>query len=596
MILPRCSAADDIALILSAACGPDVLCRILSGKCGHAPQSFLLHQCESLLDRALQDLPAIEIVCETTQVENGRRRFVTLQVSGNREWTAYDALLCKVIAFSISHPQLQHKFLELFDVTEWTLRTAVHKAAQSARFKPAAIWAEAVRLFGVPQFGSLQIPCVSILSAMRTALMFPRQYKDGLPIRSQLFERIGRIPASHFSMLVLFEDLRHCDIPRDVETNLKLIQRGLDSGIYILRISALELLQSMARYVDEIAPQHLTPIRQMLESFETDHIMENTLRLETLASYGGLDLPVYLNDALSEMRSLIAPGAAENPELIRLAESLEVSPAQMLAQNARSCTINIFEDIFQGVYCEAYSELSDEEKHNILYLAATAPRGFSTDWIVRELLRYGRSGDLSVLQHLASSADADKVCPQESVAVFVLGIVGCARFDETPPLYSEGDSPEHVTWKTIGEILFWLWRAKTTGCNDSHRTKALWRRLTGQAALATADVLYQWAHSCCFDLDNETPDFVTTFPEEIRPILEQCIPNKELLPTVFGYGGSRDRNVIRFLIDALGKIGSNTSIPVLQAIVDDSEFGKDAIQAIELIRRNHIRSRELRLP
>ena len=53
---------------------------------------------------------------------------------------------------------------------------------------------------------------------------------------------------------------------------------------------------------------------------------------------------------------------------------------------------------------------------------------------------------------------------------------------------------------------------------------------------------------------------------------------------MFNYGGSRDRNVISYLIDVLGTVGDENSIRLLQTLIDDSEFGKHAIQAIQSIR------------
>jgi hypothetical protein len=591
LVLPRFTKAEDVAILLPVATDVKLLCIVMSGQCGHVAQSVLIDQCESLLDRALQDLSRIEVICRTTPTENGRKRFVTLEVTGNQTWSSYDARLCTVIALNIGHPRLRGKFFELFDLTEWTLRAAVHKAAKYSGFKEAPIWGEAVRLFGgVFEKVGLEMPCVSILASMRAAQMYPRHFKEGLPIRSELLERVGRTPVSHFAMLVLVEDLQHADMPGNVETNVALVQQGLNSGVYILRLSVLQLLQSMARYIDEIAPEHLPPIRQMLEAFETDQVFENALRLEALAAFGGLDLPVSLTAALSEMKSLISLGVLENSDFLAEAEAYGLSPQQMLAQKARGCLTNIFEDIFQGVYSEAYSELSDHERHRLLHLAATAEqRGFSTDWIVRELLTYGQREDLALFQHLASRPDVDTVCPQESVAVFAMGIAGCARFDDTPPPYGGEDSPVHVAWKTIGEVLFFICRAKATGSDDFRRAQSLLKTLQGDYELAVADVLYQLAHSFSLGLEIGLPDLVMSLSEEVRLICERCIRSKEPLPSVFGFAGSRDGDLIRFLSSSLGRIGNEGSVAVLQSIADDAQFGKSAIEAIEQIRRNIIR-------
>lgn len=125
------------------------------------------------------------------------------------------------------------------------------------------------------------------------------------------------------------------------------------------------------------------------------------------------------------------------------------------------------------------------------------------------------------------------------------------------------------------------------GTDNSQRIKELWARFDGPVALAAADVFYQLTHSQ-WRLRDRCPvaDLISTFAKEIRPILEQCITDRESLPTIFRYGGSCDRNVIRFLIEALGTIGDAATVLKLQLIADDPEFGRHAIQAIQSIQKN----------
>src|SRR6266540_3879823 len=598
LLVPRFTHPADIATILSTVDDTFLLCRVLAGKCGMPARSVLLEQCQQLLDAAAQDLPNVGITCETIQAEDGRRRFANLDIQGNHQWTAYDALLCHVIALNLDNPRLQEKFLELLDLTEWRLRAAVHSAARNAGFKAGHIWGEAVRFYGgIFQEATLHLPCAAILSSLRTALLSQDHYAQGLPIREQLLERTRRTPESHFSLLALLQDWRCALDAGRIVSNLGLIRQGWNSGIYILRLDAVELLQWMRRPVEEIFPEELAQIREMLESFETDNIVENTVRLETLASYDGLDLVVSADDALSEMKAAITPNAVSDPALIQLAALSDVPPAQFLAEHAYGCLSKIFEDIFQGVYSQAYFELSEDEKRDILCLAAKArDPGFYSDWILRELLQWGGKHALHIYQHYASGVNAESFSAQEAVATFVLGIEGCAQWSDAPPPYQKGESPEHQAWQAIGEILFWLSRG-SEAADSRQRIEELWARCEGPVLLAAGDVLYQLSHSRWFLGDHRTGiNLITMFAKEVRPIVEYCIIHRESLPSLFQHGGSTDRNVIRFLLGALGSIGDDSAIPTLQEIVDDREFGKDAIQAIESIRKTIVAHKALRAP
>ena len=246
-VLPRFSDPADIGRILSTTNEVSFLCRVLSGQCGARAQSVLVEQCHQLLDAAGRDIPKVEIACKTIQTENGRRCLADLELQGNREWTAYDSLLCHVITLNLDHPKLKKKFLKLLDLTEWRLRATIHSTTRSSGFKFSdLLWGEAVRLYGgILEHGTLRLPCAAILSRIRTTLMMDSRYVEGLPIREELLERTRRSPESHFSMLALLHDRRPACDAATVIVNVALARQALNSGIYILRLDALDLLRWM---------------------------------------------------------------------------------------------------------------------------------------------------------------------------------------------------------------------------------------------------------------------------------------------------------------------------------------------------------------
>ena len=68
-------------------------------------------------------------------------------------------------------------------------------------------------------------------------------------------------------MLTLFEDLHHGHVAGDIGMNLNLVQQGWNTGIYILRITVLELLQSICHLIHETATEELPRVREMLSRF-----------------------------------------------------------------------------------------------------------------------------------------------------------------------------------------------------------------------------------------------------------------------------------------------------------------------------------------
>lgn len=585
-LLPRFSAPEDIREVLRTA-EVQTLERVLQGACGSTPQKQLLAECEILLEEASRDLPNIKIQCQTLREEDGRIRFAGLEVLGNRSWDSFAVRLCHLIALNLDLASLQSRFLELLNLTEWSLRAAVHAAAIAARFDPSAVWSDAVRLFGGPlQFAAVKLPGCKILSTLHAIQMFPRHFKQGLPIRAYLMDRVRRTPESHFSLLAVLEDLKHGDSVQDVRAMVSLVKRAWDSQVYILRVSALELLQHRSLEVHETAPEELPQIRAMLNSFDTNDIMVNTALLEALSAYDCLEPQVCIDSVVSELTSVIDEGAASDPATVELAFLDGISAEQVRANRAYGLLSNIFEDIFQGVYYEAYNLLSEEQKRRVLCLAANATTpGFFTDWILRELLRYGGPETTAIFERFASGPDGTSPFIQQSVAVFALGVVGCAKRGGSLPPHREDESPDIQAWRTIAEILFF-------DVCGAPVPVVIWHRLTGQVGLAAGDVLCQLYRSLTLVGDQQgLTDLVVTHRHEIRPIIESCLGHRDELSSIFQCGGSRDHDVVHFLISRLGSIGDAGSIAVLAHLADDPVFGKFAIQSIQEIQKRLLPTR-----
>ena len=81
---------------------------------------------------------------------------------------------------------------------------------------------------------------------------------------------------------------------------------------------------------------------------------------------------------------------------------------------------------------------------------------------------------------------------------------------------------------------------------------------------AAADVLHNIVF-CGWKLagPHQPADLVALYQDDMRRVVEDCLRERESLPTVFNYGGSRDRNVISYLIDVSGTVGDENSIRVL---------------------------------
>jgi hypothetical protein len=586
-ILPRLADADDVAQVLSIVSDTLLLSRILAGECGVIAQRELNAACLRVLDEAMADLPNLSLRCHITERDqDGARVIVDVQVEGHREWSAYDGFLCQVIAKNVKRPELAARFLDLLDATEWTLRSAAEKAAAETGVGRRYTWGEVVRLYaGTLWRGRMSLPCGDVLRAFQAE----HSFSFGEELRERLIERVLRQPQSDFALAGLLADRTGAYAPERVEENMALVQRAWDSGIYIQRLHGLEFARSMRSAVETAGPDALAAMRALLGRCETKNVFVNTVLLETLGAYDALQLDMDAESAAREMRALIGPGASDSDDVRQVAELLEVERASFLASRAKSCIDRIFEDVFQGIYWEAYAELSSAEKFDLLTLALSEGDrdGMFLDWMLRELIKIGDPRAIKTCRMFASEVQAGSSYPQGATAAYVLGIEGCARWDETPVERPSASDPVQAAWHTLGDILFWLHKDRTRYLDT---IAALWRRIDGATLIAAGDVLFRLSGSSwCRQSETTDIDLAVLFPSEARRIAEGCLGHEAILPSAFSFPTVADERLVTFLITTLGGCGDSDSLVILKVYAEMEKFGRAAIEAIESIQQRRLR-------
>lgn len=583
-VLPRLDRADEVEQVLGIVADAPLLSRVIAGDCGVLAQQVLNRACLRLFDEAMADLARVTLRCETTEREqDGKRVIVDVPIEGHRLWSAFDSLLCEVIASKVNEPAFATRFLELLDATEWTLRSAARSAATEAGVGHRATWSDVVRLYAGTLWGG-RLPCGDMLRSLQANFSF-----SFCPdLRRNLIARVVRQPPSDFALAALLIDRQAARSPELVEENISLVQRSWDSTIPIQRLHGLEFARIMRSAVDKAGPSAATAMRALLEGFETKNIFLSSTLLEVLADYGALELDMDPASVRAEMRVLIQPGARDIDDTRLAAELLGVEPVALRASRARSCIDRIFEGVFQGIYWEAYEELSPTERFDLLTLALSEedPHGMWLEWMLRELIQLDDPHALTTFRRFAMDIQAGSSFPQDATAAYVLGIEGCARWGEAPVERPPAADAVHRAWHIIGDILFWLYKDRT-GHRDA--IAALWHRIDGTILLAAGDVLFQLSKSKWRTQSaNNDIDLCALFPAEARRIATASLDHEGILPSVFGFPSYFDERLVAFLIETLGIFGDSGSLPTLKVYAEVEKFGRAAVQAIESIQQRLI--------
>ncbi|WP_422303823.1 hypothetical protein [Candidatus Binatus sp.] len=583
-ILPKYTSSSDIKQLLRSVNSGDFLLDILKGKAGSKARQVLREECNVLIDNAIQDLGSIELTFQTFEDSDEKRRVGSALLSGTRQWSAHEAQLCSLFARSLDDEQFRDRFFTLLDLAEQTLRAATDRVAQRLKISVRAAWGELIREnTGVLIGGKLQLPLERIMSCIRMNAFPHRARQLARDLYDGLVDRAMSAPRSDFALSLILELVRW-DQPTDVDVRVKLLEIAAESRIHILWVQAVAMIQSCSAYVAEERPEARRRIIEILEGMLESVRVDTIGILEALSGFGAMDPPVPLEGALDEFRRA-ARGELSEHDLFLISLEPKQSRDQFLADTAYGLLSRIFEDIFQGVYSEAYDSLDEGEKVSVLCRAGMAAEaGFHISWILEQLIANGSALAAPIYQRFASFLDKDSPFRQDAVGALILGIAGWATISAEPCRLEGQETPDLRAWGLVAQMLFWMFRLESAP--GKARIESLWKCLNREAPLAAADVFYEISVSGGFsELRKDVHGkLMRLLPNETRKMLDTSLSNKDSLTSLFRVWQGRDIERLRFVIDSLGEFGIEANIELLKSSAEDARVGAAAIAAIKKIR------------
>lgn len=580
-IVPRLTVYQDVEDILSITQDVDFLASVIAGNCGDLPRKVLMDECIRALDFAADDLTALAATCETADVGDGRRRLVTVALQRAVEVSGRHATLFSAIGCSLDDTELLERVVALIQATENTLRRIVHGAAQQSRFKPATVWAFAIHHMFVLQGMVPTVPIASILRAFKEWASYGRLDKRDHPGRAAI-RGLATLPTPFdIAVLSLFDLRTRLDEACDVAEDLRLVKYAWDTGVYSLRVAAMQFIEQKAHAVHTRYEDQLADVRELLTSLETENVFESTALVDALSAYDALDGPTF-SDAAAEINGILEGASFTGEDAKTLADAFGENPQSMRSNAAYGVISKIFETPFGSSYSEAYRDLDDAQRFSLLSLALDRDDEFGTHvtWMLLELIELGREDALPIFKRFATTLPIRErsFCTQEDVARYLLAMKGCSAWLELPPKVLAGKTAHELGWVLMGEIAFWHYRF---GASARERTTRLWQSFPSSSV--AAGVLSDAISGCIMIYaDDIKINFPALWPDEIRKIAEDCLRGDEPPLTL---GPQLRFEPKPFLIELLAKVGNTSSLSALRALVDDPRLGPDALNAITTIQQ-----------
>lgn len=343
--------------------------------------------------------------------------------------------------------------------------------------------------------------------------------------------------------------------PADAAALPALIARGWAQSAYHVRLAVLQAAQRFAA-ADEPAR---TRIGEALESLDTDgiHVFLGSSLVEALAAYGRIDPIASLEDLQEQIAAVLAH--SDDPKAAELAASMVDSQ---------------FEDeAIVGPYSEAIGSLPVDARVRFLCLAAAAPQPrIWASWTLHRLADLAeefpphRPSIRAAVEPHAASPNADAFMPFEAVASWDAAVRAwewCA--DEPPAGWSEP-----TVWAELGRTLWFAHREQERD-EPPHRLV----EFGAVAVQALMDLHQAQMHG-----RKDRPALAAIEDarrDEVRELLRWAVQHPET------FDSHRGRELLRFTINSLGRVGTRDDVELLREYTMDPELGESAAAAIVTI-------------
>jgi energy-coupling factor transporter ATP-binding protein EcfA2 len=558
------AALSDLKLkreCLHSVADPSLLSLALRGSLGDQAKLIVAEDAKTLMDSARAD------------VVNARPFALThpyMVIEGLLPRTKYEDALLMAIGIVLHDGMLLDEVVELFEAVEshcW------HLAEQSA--SPNSNEALGYRnglfqeLYVVdPSPSTRRFPISLIFNSFRQS----RGFTKASLVRNRLIERFKDIHNQPFGLLYLFgESVRYSRDEKVHEILPAFFETCWKSKFYHLRIQALDVINSFAHDLRGSAIR--MELENLIEPLDSNHLFLNNSLIETKVAYGMMELGTSPEDVLNSFREILR--SPDDPAL------------RERAYHELAC---IFEDVFEGAYGVAYSGLSRDEQSRIMLMAALGarPDAFLMDWILRELLDSDDPQALPAFQRWTSGLVTETSSVQDSVACYLLGVMGCAKHLDSPPRLKAIKSNVDLAWQTYAEILFWVFKAGLSDEEIRRNCKRPWDSLMNQLTPEAVDPLMQMENADWkLKNDDRHPlgELCARFPSEVKTILEYGLDHQSL-PTAFGDRGgfAFGKSHTAFAVSRLADVGDTRSAALLERLIDSEEYGKLSVETIRRIR------------
>ncbi|AWJ93693.1 hypothetical protein Sp245p_28005 (plasmid) [Azospirillum baldaniorum] len=555
--------------VLSNLSDARVIRACLAGQCGPDAQLWANMRCDDVLARIDQEVETVRFELSEEFHWGVQAKPETLQ-----NWTAQDRAVLAAIPHELVAGRRLDDVLSLIGKMDERLDEEHNRLLGEAREKKVALrsglYAVSYTWCGEPQIALSQIS-----SPLHSGHLYngPK-----VAARANLLGRLRSETLSPGQVGLLVELNKYSD--RDVHslgTVLpNILNRLWQRAAHHLRLGLMHAAGMSAHALNEDERRALIAVIEDL--MPTNGGFDSTGMIDALKLLGALDDDQA--EHIANVKAQISSALAEpnNPVMWHVADGL---------WNAQ------FDHPYDGAYCEAWNDLSSDDRKSLLLMAAQGAEGNSmfTPPLIAEVASYADPAVGPILARWTALPPKKEVMSGDAIHGFEIAYAALARLRCPLPDHSaEATSSADHALLACGAIFYWLNREDLSREERRHNCAGslavLLLHETGVAAAVVGEFFrpdLMFSESAKF-LPGSGPivtSFGQDFPDEIAAIYRAALERPTRQTGYFEF--FRVDDVIEKALANLGRFGNASDIPLLRAWSTHPDHGHSAVHAIKAI-------------
>lgn len=555
--------------VLSGLSDARVIRQCLAGQCGRDAQLWANTRCDDVLGRIGQEVGTVRFELLEEFRWSVRAKPETLQ-----NWTPQDRAVLAAIPHELVAGRRLDDVLSLIGKMDERLDEEHRRLLDEARERKVALRSDlyAASYAGI---GGREIGLCQISSPLHNGHLY-----DGpkVAVGANLLGRLRSetLSPGQVGLLVELDKYSTLDAPSIGTVLPSLLKRLWPRAAQRLRIGLMHAAGMSAHALSDDERRALISIIEDL--MPTNGGFDSTGMIDALKFLGALDDDEAKHVASVKAQIDAALAERDNPLMWYVADGL------WSAQ---------FDHPYDGAYCEAWSELSSDDRKSLLFMAAQAAEGDSmfTPPLVAEVASHADPAAGTILARWTAPPPKKQAMVGDAIRSFEIAHAALARLRCPLPDHSaEAASPADHALLACGAIVYWLNREDLPRAERRHNcARPLAVLLQHESGVAAAVVgAFSRSDSMFSESAKRLPgsepvitSFDRDFPEEIAAIYRAALEHPTRQTGYFEF--FRVDDVIEKALVNLGCFGNARDIPLLRAWSIHPDHGHSAVRAIKTI-------------